>query len=169
MTGRKFFVKALAGCFVIAVILTCSPNAHADTIVLEGNLKKRTLKPSNIYLLRGGVFISKKLKIKKGTQVFGLPGSFLVIDRGAKIDARGTATLKSLSGFGEMLAKHKGKRYRLVSLRFAGGIEPHKSFRVHKETHLTIRDEKGDEKEMRLFGSMLEMDGQFKLFSFVID
>lgn len=79
------------------------------------------------------------------------------------------ATLKSLSGFGEMLAKHKGKRYRLVSLRFAGGIEPHKSFKVHKETRVTIRDENGDEKEMRLFGSMLEMDGQFKLFSFVID
>ncbi len=79
------------------------------------------------------------------------------------------ATLKSLSGLGEMLAKHKGKRYKLVSLRFAGGTESYQSYKVHKETRVRVRDEKGDETEMRLFGSMLEMDGQFKLFSFVID
>ncbi|MEW6209699.1 MAG: hypothetical protein AB1631_15125 [Acidobacteriota bacterium] len=79
------------------------------------------------------------------------------------------ATLKSVSGLVEMLSAHKGKRYRLVSLRFAGGSEQYKSYRVHKETLVRVRDEKGDEKELRLFGSMLEMDDQFKLFSFVID
>ncbi|HEY7546600.1 MAG TPA: hypothetical protein VID27_17045 [Blastocatellia bacterium] len=79
------------------------------------------------------------------------------------------ATLKSLSGLSEMLSKHKGKRYQLISLRFAKGTDSYDSYKVHKETRVTVRDEHGVEKELRLFGSMLEMDGQFKLFSFVID
>ncbi len=91
MTGKRFFVKALAGCFVIAVILTLSPGAKAqNTIILQGNIKKKKLKASKTYVLVGGVFVTKKLIIKPGTQILGTPGSFLVINQGAKIDARGT-------------------------------------------------------------------------------
>ena len=43
------------------------------------------------------------------------------------------------------------------------------SYKVHKEAHLVVKDEKGEQQEVRLFGSVLEMGGQFKLFSFVVD
>ena len=79
------------------------------------------------------------------------------------------ATMKSLGGFIEMWPRHEGRRYDLVSLRFKEGTDSYKTYKVHKETHLVVRDEAGREQELRLFGSMLEMDGQFKLFSFVID
>jgi len=79
------------------------------------------------------------------------------------------ATLNSLSGLVEMLRDHEGRKYELVSLRFAKGTEAYPSYKVHKETWLRVRDETGAESELRLFGSMLEMDGNFKLFSFVVD
>lgn len=79
------------------------------------------------------------------------------------------ATLNSLSGLTEMLARHENKKYEFLSLRFAKGTETYPSYKVHKETWLRVRDETGKESELRLFGSMLEMDGKFKLFSFVID
>jgi hypothetical protein len=85
-------VNALAGCFVMAILFACSTTSYAQkTVVLEGNITtKKKLKKGVNYLLRGGVFIKKKLIMKPGTHVFGLPGSFLVIDQGATIDAKGT-------------------------------------------------------------------------------
>jgi hypothetical protein len=32
-----------------------------------------------------------------------------------------------------------------------------------------LRDEAGEVRELKLFGSMLELDGRYKLFSFVVD
>ena len=88
---RRLMVNALAGCFVLAVILACSTTSSAqNTVVLEGNIKKAKLKKGVNYLLRGGVFITKKITIKPGTTILGLPGSFLVINQGAKIIAEGT-------------------------------------------------------------------------------
>ena len=79
------------------------------------------------------------------------------------------ATLNSDAGFNEVWPMHKGKRYKLVSLKFSKGIDLYSTYRVHKEPELVVKDEKGAEHGLRLFGSMLEMDGQFKLFSFVVD
>jgi len=89
---RKVMVNALACCFVLAVIFACSTTSYAQkTKVLEGTITKKTkLKKGVSYLLRGGVFITKKLIIKPGATIFGLPGSFLVINQGATIDAKGT-------------------------------------------------------------------------------
>ncbi len=79
------------------------------------------------------------------------------------------ATLKSEGGLYKLLPRHAGKRYELVSVRFLKGIDRHQSYKVLKEAQLVVKDERGVEQELRLFGSMLERNGQFKLFSFVID
>lgn len=79
------------------------------------------------------------------------------------------ATLRSDGGLYKLLPKYKGKRYELISLRFEGKPDAYKGYRVHKPARLLLKDEKGAEQEVRLFGSMLELDGQFKLFSFVAD
>lgn len=78
------------------------------------------------------------------------------------------ATLKSMSGMTRMLDKNKGKRLELVSVKFAA-TERHETYRVLKDPVVSVRDETGAVQELRLFGSMLEMDGQYKLFSFVVD
>jgi hypothetical protein len=91
---RKLLVTAFIGslAFTGTWLYIPIPKARAqNTVVLEGAIKKKKLKKPNVaYLLRGGVFITKKLVIKPGVRIFGLPGSFLVIERGAKIIAEGT-------------------------------------------------------------------------------
>ncbi|MBI4852907.1 MAG: hypothetical protein HY819_14020 [Acidobacteria bacterium] len=92
--------------FILLVILTlCSFNliteqnietvaAQSNVITLRGDISKNmTLTPANRYVLEGGVFVraGATLKIKAGTQIFAGPRSFLVIDRGAKIIAKGKA------------------------------------------------------------------------------
>lgn len=87
---RKLLIKSLLASFAVAAILALSSTSYADTVVLEGTIKKATLKPKNTYILRGGVFITKLIKIKAGTTILGTEGSFLVINRGAQIKADGT-------------------------------------------------------------------------------
>jgi hypothetical protein len=79
------------------------------------------------------------------------------------------ATLNSLSGLAGLLNQYSGRRFELVGIRFAGGTKDLPSYRVHYDSRVRVRDESGDEYELKLFGSMLEMDGRFKLFSHVID
>ena len=66
-----------------------------DVVVLSGDITQNmTLKRKKTYLLQGGVFVRSgaKLTIQKGTTIFGDTGSFLVIDKGARLIAKGTAT-----------------------------------------------------------------------------
>lgn len=72
----------------------------------------------------------------------------------------------SLHGTYDRLA---GRRLKLVDMRFAGGTEPYESYLVHRESVLILADEDGVEHTERLFGSVLELDGQFKIYSFVRD
>lgn len=65
---------------------------QSNIVTLRGDITKNTrLTADKKYVLEGGVFVRKgaKLKIAAGTQIFGAPRSFLVIDRGAQIVAKG--------------------------------------------------------------------------------
>ena len=90
---RKLLVSSLVVALGFGLFWAFSETAEAqsDVIILEGNITgKKKLKRKKRYLLRGGVFIKKRLIIQDGTQIFGENGSFLVIDQGAKINAQGT-------------------------------------------------------------------------------
>jgi hypothetical protein len=88
-----------------------------------------------------------------------LPFSYVWGDLRQKSDMRLAATL----------ARHGGRPYRLVGVRYAGGATPYDSFVVHRDTVLRVRTGDGPETELRLYGSTLEKDGVFKVFSYVID
>ena len=76
---------------------------------------------------------------------------------------------KSTNAMRRLINGHGGKRYALVDLAFAGETTPYENYRVHRETLLTVRDDAGEQHELALFGSILERDGAFKLFSYVVD
>lgn len=80
--------------------------------------------------------------------------------------AWGQASLKSDGGLSELLPRRAGKRYELVLVRFAGGTQEHDTYRIHKDTRLVLKDENGRQTEVSILGSMLELDGKYKLFSF---
>jgi hypothetical protein len=76
---------------------------------------------------------------------------------------------KSEAALDRTFAQHAGRRYMLVSVRFAGEATRYPSYTVHRETVVRVRDERGMEAEMRLFGSSLEKDDAWKVFSYVVD
>lgn len=67
------------------------------------------------------------------------------------------------------LATHGGKKYEFISVRFLRDTTEYGSYRVHRESELTVRDADGIERQIRVFGSMIDKGGRYKVFSYVID
>ncbi len=88
-----------------------------------------------------------------------LPLDYVWNDLAAKSDANLRARL----------AGWQDRGFVLVSLSFKGGVEDYGTFKVHRETVLTLKDREGSEQTGRLFGSILEYKGRFKVFSYVVD
>lgn len=76
---------------------------------------------------------------------------------------------KSEMALRQTLRTHGGLPYQLQGVRFAGQTTDHGHYRVHRETVLVVRDGEGKTSELRMFGSMLEMGGRWKVFSYVVD
>jgi hypothetical protein len=73
---------------------------------------------------------------------------------------------KSESRLRTVLAVHGGRPYQLAAIRFSGGTTEFAGFRVHRDAVLTVRDSAGARHDLRLFGSVLEIDGAWKVFSY---
>ena len=76
---------------------------------------------------------------------------------------------KSDNALRRLVARHGGRRYTLTGVAFRGETTPYATYRVHREAVLDLLDEDGNELTLPLFGSILERDGEFKLFSYVVD
>ena len=76
---------------------------------------------------------------------------------------------KSDEGLTRTLAQHGGRRYGLVAVRFDGEISRYPTYTVHRETVLQVRDEAGNQADLRLFGSVIQKDSVWKVFSYVAD
>lgn len=66
-----------------------------------------------------------------------------------------------------LLAKHGGKGYALESVSFDGQTT-YGDVTIHREPALDLRTAAGPQR-LRLFGSMAERGGRWKLYSFVVD
>jgi hypothetical protein len=76
---------------------------------------------------------------------------------------------KSEADLGQTLAKHGGRRYTLVAVTFRGEPARYPTYTVYRETVLKVRDDRGAEADLRLFGSSIEKDRTWKVFSYVVD
>lgn len=81
----------------------------------------------------------------------------------------GDLNQKSTNALRRLFARHGGRRYTLAGVAFRGETTPYETYRVHREAILDLLDEEGNELTLPLFGSILERDGEFKLFSYVVD
>jgi hypothetical protein len=68
----------------------------------------------------------------------------------------------------QTLAEHGGRRCTLLAVSFEGAATAYESFTIHPGTRLDIR-EGSEAREVRLFGSMIESGGRWKIYSFVVD
>lgn len=62
---------------------------------------------------------------------------------------------------------HGGPTHDLRGVRCQGGVEDHLSFRLHRDCWLVIRDPLSGDREVKMFGSIVEMDGWFKVLGIV--
>jgi hypothetical protein len=76
---------------------------------------------------------------------------------------------KSETSLTQTMARHGGRRYTLVSVRFAGETTRYPSYTVYRETVLKVRDDQAIEADLRVFGSSVEKDDTWKVFSYVVD
>jgi len=80
-----------------------------------------------------------------------------------------TTNMRGLVRLGSAFASLGGHRMVLEEIRFTGGVEEYETYRIHRNSQLVLTDEEGERKILRLFGSVLELDGQFKIYSFNYD
>lgn len=81
----------------------------------------------------------------------------------------GDLSQKSQAALGVTLARRGGQHYDLISVRFSAGTTRYDSYQIHRKAALTVKDADGAVTELRLFGSVLEKEGRFKVFSYVVD
>jgi hypothetical protein len=76
---------------------------------------------------------------------------------------------KSTASLSRILTRHGGRRYELVGVRFGDEPTAYAGYVVHREAVLSVRTAGGAPEDIRVCGSLIEKDGGWKVFSYVID
>ena len=59
--------------------------------------------------------------------------------------------------------------FTLVEVSFEGETTDYQTYRIRRKSVLTLLDRDGHQTQERVFGSMIEQDGRYKAFSYVVD
>jgi hypothetical protein len=78
-------------------------------------------------------------------------------------------SIKSRSALAGTIEERRGRRPIVTAVTFARAATDYGSFRVHPETRVALRDERGQIESVRLFGSMIEANGEWKIYSYIVD
>ncbi|HEY8551646.1 MAG TPA: hypothetical protein VIL35_16925 [Vicinamibacterales bacterium] len=68
-----------------------------------------------------------------------------------------------------LLATWRGHGAEPIAVTFEGRTTDYGTYRIHRRSVVTLRDANGQTRHVRLFGSLIEQDGRWKVFSYVID
>lgn len=68
----------------------------------------------------------------------------------------------------QTLVRFGGKKFSLGEVMFDGETTEYRTFKIHRYPVFLLREEQAEEKKIRLMGSVIEKDDQFKLLSYVI-
>ena len=83
--------------------------------------------------------------------------------------AWGQMKQQSDASLGSALQRYGGRTLRFVRIAFVGETTQYTSFVVMRESEIVATDESGRDLVLQLFGSVMQKDGRYKLFSFVVD
>jgi hypothetical protein len=77
---------------------------------------------------------------------------------------------KSINSLKRTYARYGGKQLTFIRLEFEEGTTSYETYVVHRDARVVVKDEEaGREARLDLFGSIMEKNGRFKLFSYVTD
>lgn len=75
---------------------------------------------------------------------------------------------KSHDSLRQLFARYAGREMAFESVRFTG-VSVYGQAIIHREAEVTVSSPAGSGEPLRLSGSFLEVEGQWKIFSFVVD
>lgn len=81
----------------------------------------------------------------------------------------GTLHRNSGAHLRQTMARFKGQQLALKRVEFSGESTSYKHVTVHRDTRFVIDAGDGTERTVRVCGSMIEQDGAWKVFSYVVD
>jgi len=76
---------------------------------------------------------------------------------------------KSRNSARRTLAAYRGHHLRLLRVEFAAETTDYGTYQVYRDARCVVQNESDEIVALDLFGSVIEMDGRFKAFSFVVD
>ncbi|MEZ5318663.1 MAG: hypothetical protein R2752_14785 [Vicinamibacterales bacterium] len=76
---------------------------------------------------------------------------------------------KSRGYLGQALEDYGGQPMTVERVRFLGATTDYGTFRIHAKTVVSVRHADGRTEDLRLFGSLLEAGGQWKVYSYIVD
>jgi hypothetical protein len=74
--------------------------------------------------------------------------------------------LGALKGMKRALRELGGVPMALVAVTFTGGTQHYRTYTIHQGTEVRVKLDNGSEADLLALGSVVEMDGRFKLLSF---
>lgn len=74
--------------------------------------------------------------------------------------------LNSIQGLKHALRDMSGRRSTLLGITYRGGGHAYRSYKIHEGTLVRLRMDDGREALSHAFGSIVEMDGRYKLLTF---
>jgi hypothetical protein len=76
---------------------------------------------------------------------------------------------KSHNALLHTFSKYKGFPFEFLEIRFEDGVTDYETYLVHRDAQVKVRRSDGAEVWLDLFGSVMEHNGRYKLFSYVTD
>ena len=80
--------------------------------------------------------------------------------------AWGNMNKKCLVGVTKWVRLYGGKNYEFVRIQFNRPIQSYDTFTLRRGTLLTVRTPDGNERELRILGSVVEKDNYYRLLSY---
>lgn len=92
-------------------------------------------------------------------------------ERGVPFEfAWGNLHQKSNGSIARNFSRYKGKQLEYLEMRFETETTDYGTFKIHRDARVRVRDaSSGREGWVDLFGSVMEWQGRYKLFSYVTD
>jgi hypothetical protein len=77
---------------------------------------------------------------------------------------------KSANQIARLTASLGGRAFAVEDVAFDGGATAYRTFVVHRKPRLVVKElPSGPKRNLAVFGSVIECDGRYKLFSYVVN
>lgn len=76
---------------------------------------------------------------------------------------------RSRSSLAQTIEAFGGQPLTLVRVGFSGRQTDHKGVVIARKSYLVVKDGQGQERQIRVFGSVIRQNGRSKVYSYIID